>query len=98
MNMMQSRGICYVDVFHIWYLVAQNYVVVRTEDTDKIFIIIFIYHFDRYGETCCKYKCFNLNRNSGAQKLKIWGGVRGVKYEFDRRCDFDEAVEGVDKL
>ena len=39
MNMMQSRGICYVDVFHIWYLVAQNYVVVRTEETDKIFIM-----------------------------------------------------------
>ena len=42
MDMMQPRGICYVDVFHIGYLVAQNYVIVKTEDTDNIFIIILI--------------------------------------------------------
>ena len=42
MDMMQPLGIYYIDVFHIGYLVAQNYLVVRTEDTNNIFIIILI--------------------------------------------------------
>ena len=42
MYVMQPLGIYYIDVFHIGYLVAQNYLVVRTEDTGNIFIIILI--------------------------------------------------------